>query len=140
MNIDNLKTARPKKVTDAVRIIYVTLGIGVLRSGLEATANSERTGVTVGFLMFATLGIMAIATWIILMIGRRRNWARITFLILFLSGLIPSLQMLTTSFAINPVSGLLGIGQVVLQAIALVYLFHKDASDWFRHKSTRASV
>jgi hypothetical protein len=131
---------RPKKVTDAMRMLYITLGIGILRSSLEANANSERTGVTVGFLMFVTLGVMAISTWLIMMVGRRRNWARIAFLILILTGLIPSVQLIFSSFAISPVSGLLGIGQAVLQVIALVYLVQKDSSEWFRQKSTIGSV
>jgi hypothetical protein len=86
----------------------------------------------VGFTMFVSLAVLGLMLWLVAMIGRRRNWARITFLVLFVLGLLPSALPLIRSFWSSPVSGLLGLSQVVLQMVAIVFLFQHDASVWFR--------
>ena len=124
---------KPKKVQTAVTILYVTLGIGILRAVIEASANAEMAGV--GFLMFVTLVVFAFMAFLIAKIGGGKNWARITFLVLFLLGLLPSILPLLRSFDINPLSGFLGLAQIVLQILALVFLFQQESGDWFKaHK------
>ena len=127
------QTERPKKVQNAVTILYVTLGFGIVRAVMEASANAEMAGV--GFLMFVTLVVFAVMVFLITMIGRGRNWARITFLVLFLLGLLPSILPLIRSFAISPISGVPGLAQVVLQIVAMVFLFQQESSAWFRAKT-----
>jgi hypothetical protein len=122
----------PKKVQNAVTILYVTLIIGIVRAVLEASANAEMAGV--GHLMFVTLVVFAVTVFLIAKIGRGRNWARITFLILFLLGLLPSILPLIRSFTISPISGVLGLAQVVLQIVAMVFLFQQESSAWFKPK------
>jgi hypothetical protein len=39
---------------------------------------------------------------------------------------------LLKSLAASPFSGLLGIAQTVIQIVALIFLFQKRSSDWFR--------
>ena len=82
------------------------------------------------FIMFFVLGI----TWlfIFIMIGKGRNWARITFLVLFIIGIPFSVLPLMQSLAANPISGLLGIVQTIIQIVAIVFLFQKPSSEWFR--------
>ena len=123
---------RPKKVRTAVTILYITLGIGIARAVIEAATNAELAGV--GFLMFVTLTVFAFMVFLFIMIGRGRNWARITFLVLFLLGLLPSIFPLIRSFALSPVSGVLGSAQVLLQIVALVLLFRQESSAWFKGK------
>jgi len=126
------RTERPKKVQNAVAILYVTLGIGILRAVIEASANAEKAGL--GFVIFVTLIVSAVMVFFIVMIGRGRNWARITFLVLFLLGLIPSVLPIIRSFNLRPISGVLGLAQIILQALALVFLFQRESSEWFRAK------
>ena len=81
------------------------------------------------FITFLVLGIM----WLFIhMIGKGRNWARITLLVLFIIGIPFSILPLMNSLSANPISGLLGLGQSVLQIVALVFLFQRPSSDWFR--------
>jgi len=129
MNTINQTDERPKKVSNAVSLLYATLGIGVVRSVLEGSANSAAAGI--GFTMSIALAVLGFMGWLIFMIGRRRNWARVTFLVLFLLG-SPAIVLLIRSFAVNPVSGLLGFAQVVLQAVALVFLFQPESTARFR--------
>lgn len=121
---------RPEQVQHAVLLLYLTLGIGVVRSIMEV-----RGGLAI-FVGFVTLGL----TWFFIhMISRGKNWARITYLVLFAIGLPFAILPLLHSLAVNPVSGLLGIAQTVMQAVAMVFLFQQASSDWFRYKkSSRA--
>jgi len=85
-----------------------------------------------GFVMFITFFVLGIMWFFIYMIGKGRNWARITFLVLFIIGIPFAILPLLQSLAANPISGLLGIGQTVIQVIALVFLFQKPSSAWFK--------
>ncbi len=132
MDTNSNRPERPKKVQNAVTILYVTLGIGIVRAVMEASANAEMAGV--GFLMFVTLVVFAVMVFLIAMIGRGRNWARITLLVFFLLGLPLSILPLIRSFTNSPISGVLGLAQVILQIVAIVFLFQQDASAWFKPK------
>ncbi|HMO52540.1 MAG TPA: hypothetical protein PKE26_15065 [Kiritimatiellia bacterium] len=121
---------RPDKVGTAVTLLYITLGIGAVRSIMEASMNAQIA--SPGFVMFITLFVLGIMWLFIHMIGKGRNWARITFLVLFIIGIPFSILPLLNSLSANPISGLLGLGQTVLQLVALVFLFQRASSEWFR--------
>jgi hypothetical protein len=120
----------PEKVGTAVKLLYATLGIGVLRSIMEASRHAQKA--SLGFVIFVSVFVLGITCLFIYKIGRGRNWARITFLVLFIIGLPFSILPLLKSLAANPVSGLLGIAQIAIQLIALVFLFQKTSSYWFK--------
>ena len=84
------------------------------------------------FVMFIAFFVLGIMWFFIFMIGKGRNWARITFLVLFIIGTPFSVLPLMQSLAANPISGLLGIVQIIIQIVAIVFLFQKPSSDWFR--------
>jgi FtsH-binding integral membrane protein len=130
--MDQNRASRPDKVGQAVILSYVTLGIGVLRSIMEASRLSQQEQVSTGFVMFIIFGVLAIIWFFIYMIGKGKNWARITLLVLFILGIPFSVLPLLQSLAANPISGLLGITQIVIQIVVLVFLFQKQSSDWFR--------
>jgi hypothetical protein len=148
---------RPKKVTIAVKLLCIVWATGFIMFILSATvllkmAPPAFVGSTLGFIglilnvsilskmapptfavasMGATVGTLIL---LIYMIWNGRNWARITFLVLFIIctllwfSIIQTLQILT----VTPISGLVDIGGIVIQIIALIFLFQKPSSDWFR--------
>ena len=124
------QTVRPEKVGTSVKLLYITLGIGVLRSIMEASTNAQMA--SPAFVTFITLFVLGIMWLFIYLIGKGLNWARITFLVLFIIGIPLAVLPLLASLEANPVSGLLGIGQLIIQTIALVFLFQKSSSEWFR--------
>jgi len=126
---------RPKKVRTAVTILYATLGIGIIRTILESSATAQMAGSA--FMIFVTAVVFAIMWLFIAMIARRKNWARITVLILFLLGLIFAIEPMKQSFSVSALSGVLGMVQLVLQALALVFLFQREASTWFKAGPSR---
>ena len=119
---------RPDKVGLAVLLLYVSLGIGLLRSFMEAPQQEA----PIGLIIFISLFVLGITGFFIFMIGKGKNWARITLLVLFIVGIPFAVPQLFQSLAANPISGLLGIAQTAVQAVALAFLFLKPSSDWFR--------
>jgi hypothetical protein len=62
------------------------------------------------------------------MIGKRKDWARITFLVLFIIS-IPSLVTgMLYWLKINPVLVILRMGETTLTMVALIFIF---SSKWF---------
>jgi tryptophan-rich sensory protein len=133
--MEQSQASRPEKVGVAVKLLYLTLGIGVLRSFMEAPMHAKMT--SPAFVVFVASFVLGIMWFFIYMIGRGRNWARITFLVLFIIGIPFSVQPLLQSLSANPISGLLGIGQLFIQIVALVFLFQKTSSDWFRETKAK---
>jgi FtsH-binding integral membrane protein len=134
--MDQNQASRPDQIRTTIKLLYITLGIGAFRSIMEASVNTQiASPVFVMLITFCVLGIM----WLLIYkIGKGRNWARITFLVLFVNGLPFSVLPLLRSLAANPISGVLGIGQTVIQIIALVLLFQKPSSNWFREMKARS--
>ena len=135
MEQNQAQITRPDKVSKAVTLLYVTLGIGVLRSIMEAPRLSQTA--PIGFVIFISLFVLGIMWFFIYKIGKGRNWARITFLVLFIIGIPFAVLPLLQSLAASLFSGLLGIGQTVLQVIALVFLFQKPSSEWFNQMKAK---
>jgi FtsH-binding integral membrane protein len=124
------KKSRPNKVFNAVTLLWITIAVGVIRSILEFSNLAQMASPS--FIIFVQIFTLAILAFFIYMIGKGRNWARITFLVLFITGIPFSILPMIQSFAVSPISGILGIGQTTLQIIALVFLFQKPSSDWFK--------
>lgn len=133
--MDQIQFDRPEKVRTAIQLLYSTLGIGVLRFFFEGSAFIKMS--TPGHMMFLGLFVIGSMLFFIYKIGKGRNWARITFSVMFILGIPLSVSPLIKSLSDYPISGLLGIIQAVLQGIAIVFLFQKPSSDWFKDMKIR---
>jgi hypothetical protein len=126
----DLAAPKPQKIKTAVLMLWVSVGLGFVRSAWEISAQAERSSVGfVVFIMVFTFGFIGFFIW---MIDKGKNWARITFLVLFILGVPLSILPLLASLAHAPISGLLGIVQAILQTIAVIFIFSKDSSAWFK--------
>src|SRR5260370_1568537 len=65
-------------------------------------------------------------------IAQGRNWARITFFILFLLGAPISFSLLPREFARSSLLGMLTILQTALQPGAFLLFFTTPGQQWFR--------
>ena len=129
--MDRNKPNKPDTVRHAVTLLYFTLAIGIFRSVLEPLSSSQE--VFLSFEVFILVFVLAFMWLFIFLIGKGKNWARVTFLVLFIIGLPFSVLPLLLSLVAAPISGLLGITQTVLQAVALIMLFQKPSSIWFHY-------
>jgi len=120
---------RTIKVDTAVKLLYATLGIGIIRSIIEVPRHAASS---VGFVLFIMFSVFGLMWFLIYMIGKGRNWARITFLIMFILGVPLSILPMIQSLTHDPVSGILGLVQAAMQIIAIVLLFQGASSAWFK--------
>ena len=127
------QTSRPPKVGTAIKLLYITLGLGILRSALEASTLLQAP--SPALVIFKKALVFGVIWFFIFMIARGRNWARITFLVLFVGGLPIAVLQLWQSLTAYPIFGLLDFSQTVIQIVALVLLFQKASSAWFKARN-----
>jgi hypothetical protein len=132
----NTMIERPSKVTAAVVMLYVVLGIATA----EWLIGLSRAGQSLGlpeYLTVLTLG--PVFFWFIYVIGQGKDWARIAVLVIVAPFLPFSAISLARSLAQTPLSISLDVGIIILDAVALIleigaliFLFQKDSSAWFK--------
>ena len=98
---------------------------------LAKIANASELGL--GWLIFTLYFTYLLLAFFIWKIGQGKNWARITYLVLFMLGVPFTIYSYLTS-EISTFSIILGIAGIILQIVALVFLFQKSSSDWFKSK------
>jgi len=101
-----------------------------LRSIMDASMYTEMA--SPAFVMLISFFVLGVMGFFIFMIGKGRNWARITFLVFFIISIPFAAFPLMQSVGANPISGRIGIIIIIIQIVALVFLFQKLSSDWFR--------
>jgi len=109
------------------RLAYASLGLGLLDLALDFR-NLSRLSPAINLIgtLVLTLGVIALLIWLVA--RRRQGWARWAFLGLYLIGL-PFFfsNLMQQSLLSVPISLL----QVVLQGVALFFVFTGDAKPWF---------
>jgi hypothetical protein len=133
---------RPKKVSLALKLLYLSLGIGFLQIIInigyslqlaESSPIAQRISPII-FVLLVNVGALGILWFLIYMIGKGRNWARIVYIANYTTEVMIYLIILPPLLAINIIFGIFYITQTILQVIAMVLLFQKPSSEWFRHK------
>lgn len=121
---------KPSQVTLALQLLWGSVGLGVFEF-LFRWPNIDNAA-PLSFVLVVAIATTALVSWLIVMIGRGRNWARIVYLVVFLLG-VPLIAFgLTEELTRRPVIGLINLAQMALQAVALVLLFRPPGSSWFR--------
>lgn len=118
---------RPEQVSAAVYLLYASLALGLVRSLFFPDAGAPRSQVL--FKVFVSAITFALSLIIIYKIGSGRNWARMVFAALCVLGLAATLLAADPHQAYGGVF----IVQAVSHALALVLLFLKPSSAWFRN-------
>jgi hypothetical protein len=120
---------RPAKVVLAVIMLYLIVGIGIIRTALTVIRHADVR--TPNFLIYTKLLFWAVSFFLIYQTGKAKNWAR-WLLVVILAICIP-LTILPSydSISHNPGQALLVFLQLVLYIVALMFLFHRSSSDWF---------
>jgi hypothetical protein len=126
---------KPQTVSLGVNLLWVSLAISVIASALDPTQimhKSQSIPVLAVVVLLTLLAVMALLTY---KISAGRNWARITFLVLFLFSVAPSLSVLPALLHVSLVAGITNILQSALQLIALVLVFTPSANPWFKKRA-----
>ena len=120
---------RPLKVTHAVKIFYLIVGIGVIRAVMTIIRHADVRSPY--FLIYTKLIIYAGSLYVIYQLNKGRNWARWVLVVIFIISIPLVILPAFASFSHNPVDALLALIQAALYIIGLVFLFHRSSSSWF---------
>lgn len=135
-----LKKNRPDKVSTAVNMLWIMIALGIIHLVLyylNLIQIESLNEISSSVVLFTNIFSLAFLAFLIHKIGEGRNWARITFLVLFIIGIPLAVPSLFQSLMVNPISGFLSVGGTILQIIALIFLFQKPSSDWFKSKKKK---
>jgi hypothetical protein len=126
----------PKTISNAAKLIYLTLGIGIVNSIIMelTTVFNNISDPKNLFVLIISLGLMAFFAYKIHM---GKKWARTTFLVLFLIGMIMFPFTLIQFFQLNPLTGIISLTQTGLQIYALILLYKPDSKDWYVNNSKK---
>lgn len=122
--------AKPQETAVAMVFLYSGLLVSALRSAFMEQSIATQTSYPVLNTLFSVL-FLAITLFLIFMIGKGRMWARTIFLIWFMVSL-PVFGLEAYHLVDKPMTGSLGILNTLLNLAAMVLLFRKGSSDWFR--------
>jgi hypothetical protein len=120
---------KPQSVATAINLLWASLVVGLVNvlmdfSSLSAAAPAAFTS----FICFT----FALIAFLIFKISSGRNWARITFLVMFIIGVLPTVPIVLGEFSRSAVLGALSVAHIGLQVYALFLLFTRPSSTWFR--------
>jgi hypothetical protein len=111
------------KPAAAALLILASLVLGLIRYPLEFAPSFFLLWVAV-----PTLALIALLAW---QIYAGKNWARIAYTVLFVLGLPFAILPLAEALQSRPISGVLGVLQLVMQSTAVVFLYLPGGRPWF---------
>lgn len=143
MEQTQIQSERPSQVATAIKLLYTVLWLIALQTFIMVYQSAET--ISVSSKIFQALISIGITLFLIYNLRKARNWARITLLICYILTvpfqIYAILIILTTRpnlYATYPASGLIRIIQLTMQITALVLLFQKSSSEWFKqNKATK---
>jgi uncharacterized membrane protein len=123
------RPARPKEVTLAVKLLWVSFFIGIVGVFLRPAQQ-------VPFIAILIVSILAYGfwAWVITCIANGRNWARILFFVLVGIGVVFAVLFLSTTLALyraRPFNAFLAALNYALEISTLYLLLTAPARAWF---------
>lgn len=119
----------PREVVWAVRLLWVTFAMTWLPVIFPATTTYRGQPMTVYSLVLLYSLVTGAMVYIIVMISRGKNWARVLYLFLFGCTVVLNLvsPWPSATFTANVMSAILGL----IETTVLVLLFTRSGSAWF---------
>ncbi|MBI1905595.1 MAG: hypothetical protein HYS20_05040 [Rhodocyclales bacterium] len=121
---------KPQSVSTAVNLLWASLAVGLVKMLMDFVHLSGMA--PAAFTNFVLVFTFALIGFLIFKISAGKNWARITFLVLFIIGVLPTIPIMLGECSRSAVLGALSVAQVGLQAYALFLLFSQPGAGWFR--------
>ena len=148
------KPSQPQKVKRAVQLLYICLGYNFVQIIAIAMYAMGRNGLSLEVIPVVGPALSCVpfilVGLVIYMISMGKNWARIVYLAWFVYGVLSLSWMLFSGFDTGDSlfellgsrslwdnyffigSQLLTVVKMIVEIVALVFLFQKPSSDWFR--------
>ena len=123
----------PAKVVYAVRMLYMVIGIGIIRTTMTAVHYADVRSPY--FLIFIKSLLYVGGLLLVNQLAKGKNWARWLLIVIFLISIPLNIIPAIESLSFNPVHTLLSSLQLGLHLIALFFLFHKNSSVWYHSEN-----
>ena len=135
--VEDDRPPRPMQVAVAVVMFWLVLIMQIASLVYNWQFLRYATG-AVFVLACVVSGFWILSAWLVAMIERGLNWARITYLVLYLLIFLPFYAFaswITLTYTRSTAGALPTVAQALLQLIALVLLFVGPARHWYRVRS-----
>jgi hypothetical protein len=132
-NAHDQQSLKPRKIGLAVKLLWIGIGIGVLQFLIFLVQNDDSSS-SASAIAMAILSL-SVVSFLVVMIDRQRNWARIAFTILLILGIPGVLRQFFFFLEHSPLIGLLVLMQMAAQTFAAVVLWKNEANSWFKSRS-----
>jgi hypothetical protein len=126
---------RPRHVTIAVRLLWITLLIGVpgaIYNLVTGDSPGMSRSVQIVFTVVVWSISWSIAIWLLLSVAKGKNWARIVEAVFLALGLLFTFWAVRVIFAMSWYLGAIYLLQTALNTLAVVLLFTPASNAWFR--------
>lgn len=133
---DPVAGTRPRVVSIILWLLWVNIAIEILDKILDVRDAWPTVSIAVVPSAITTI-MVGVLCWLIFMIGRRRNWARITYALLFAFGMIFHLVSWQNTLQSPPRELIAIVLQSVLQLSAMILVFLPASNAWFRSRRVR---
>jgi hypothetical protein len=133
-------TPRPREATLAVRLLWLSFALG-LGTGLVRQSWAGVMEWVIGLISIGLYG--ALIAWLILKVGRGRNWARITYTVLLVLSYVSILTSWSTYAAAyrgHPEMIVLDGIDTLADLGGLYFMFTKPANAWFRPEKSHEAT
>jgi hypothetical protein len=125
---------KPREVVWAVKLLWIDVLLALPAAYLSFARSESQDGAGVIWVMFTAM-LFALAVAVIVNLDRGHHWARIAQLVLF--GLFLVMLATVTEVAVppSPLETLLEYASVVLEAVALYFVFTRPGAEWFARRT-----
>jgi hypothetical protein len=127
--------SRPKRVVIAIILLYISLGLWIAGLGIKLSPASKHFW----FTLTVSIATCAILFFLMYMVGKGKNWARITLFVVFIFDSPPAVLSLWKSLAAGHINnGIYLISLFALIIAAFIMVFQKESNQWFNRVATIA--
>lgn len=124
---------KPKNVIAAVNFLWASLVLSLFKVFMLLPEPDAIEGFDfTNFTLFFSLGLIVL---LITKISAGRNWARVTFLVMLIIGLVPAISLMFGEFSRSLVAGIISLLQDGFQVYAMYLIFTRPGSFWFSSSS-----
>jgi len=127
--VNNTGLEKPKKVGLAVNLLYTVIALGVIRATVNIIRHIDVR--SIGYMHFGHALFLIASGYLVYLVNKRHNWARITLLIILILEIPVSILPIFDSISHSVLANLIGLIQVILFTVAMVQLFSQESRAWF---------
>ncbi|GAA0181041.1 hypothetical protein SH2C18_36300 [Clostridium sediminicola] len=127
-----IKTKRkpPRNIYSAIKLFCIALVLATLRTIAGIEMVKEPT--VAQTIIVISVPLILFGAFLIYMIYKGKDWARITELVLFIVGIVLNIGNIILWFHTAPLLFKIYIMEIIFTIIALIIIFQNKSSKWFK--------